>query len=348
VPRVGGIDPGTLSLDCCRLDDGRLVAEGSWPTAQLIADPAPLVELLLRDGPLDLVAGPSGYGLPLRRAAEVSDEEFRLAFLMPPGESGGIGGLRALTRRLTAAGIPLMFTPGVVHLDTVPPHRKLNRIDLGTADKLAAAALAIAEQAERRARAPEQVSLILLELGGAFTAGLAVEGGRIVDGVGGTSGPIGWRAAGALDGEVAFLAGQVSKSLLFQGGVETIGRDPELRGIALDAFVEGVARLARALRSAAPGADEILLSGRLAADPALVARIAESIGDGAVRQLEGFAVTAKHGAQGAAVLADGLAGGRYRGLVERLGIREAHGTVLDHLHVISSTDARRRLGLTDG
>jgi predicted butyrate kinase (DUF1464 family) len=349
VPRVGGIDPGTLSLDCCRLDDGRLVAEGSWPTAQLIADPAPLVELLLRDGPLDLVAGPSGYGLPLCRADEVSDEGFRLAFLLPPGESGGIGGLRALTRRLAAAGIPLVFTPGVVHLDTVPPHRKLNRIDLGTADKLAAAALAIAEQSERRARAPEQVSLILLELGGAFTAGLAVEGGRIVDGVGGTSGPIGWRAAGALDGEVAFLAGQVSKPLLFQGGVETIGRDrPELRAMALDAFVEGVARLARQLRGAAPGADEIVLSGRLVADPALVARIAESIGDGAVRRLEGFAATAKQGAQGAAVLADGLAGGRYRGLVERLGIREAHGTVLDHLHVISSTDARRRLGLTDG
>lgn len=348
--RVAGIDPGTLSLDCCRLVDGRLAAEGSWPTAELVEDPTPLLELLLGDGPLDLVAGPSGYGLPLRRAGEVSDEEFRLAFLMPPGGPGGIGGLRALTRRLVAADLPLVFTPGVVHLGTVPPHRKLNRVDLGTADKLAAAALAIAEQAEGRMQSPEQVSLVLLELGGAFTAGIAVERGQVVDGVGGTSGPIGWRAAGALDGEVAFLAGQVSKSLLFEGGVETIARHrPELRATAVAAFVEGAARLARQLRSAAPGADEILLSGRLADDPALVARIAEEIGGGVtVRRLEGYAVHAKQGAQGAALLADGLAGGRYRGLVERLGIREAHGTVLDHLHVISSTDARRRLGLADG
>jgi predicted butyrate kinase (DUF1464 family) len=349
VPRVGGIDPGTLSLDCVRLDDGRLVSEGSWPTAELVADPAPLLDLLLEGGPPDLVVGPSGYGLPLRRADQVSDEEFGLAFLAPPGESGGIGGLRSLTRRLVAAGIPLVFTPGVIHLRTVPAHRKLNRVDLGTADKLAAAALAIAEQCRRRGRAPEDVSLVLLELGGAFTAGMAVERGRIVDGVGGTSGPIGWRAAGAMDGEVAFLAGSVAKSLLFQGGVETIGRHrPDLRAAAVDAFVEGAARLAHHLRLAAPSADEVVVSGRLADDGALLGRIAAGIGHGTVvRRLEGYAGGTKHGAQGAALLADGLAGGSHRDLIARLGIREANGTVLDHLHVIASDDARRRLGLAD-
>ena len=58
---------------------------------------------------------------------------------------------------------------------------------------------------------------ILLELGGAFTAAIAVEGGRIVDGIGGSSGPLGLRAAGALDGEVAFLAG-CPKRMIFDGG----------------------------------------------------------------------------------------------------------------------------------
>jgi predicted butyrate kinase (DUF1464 family) len=349
VVRVAGIDPGTLSLDCCRLDDGRLVAEGSWSTADLAAEPAPLLELLLRDGPLDLVVGPSGYGLPLRRAAEVSDEEFRLAFLAPPGEAGGIGGLRGLTRHLVAAGVPLVFTPGVVHLGSVPVHRKLNRVDLGTADKVAAAALAIADQGRRLGRPPEAVSLVLLELGGAFTAGVAVERGQIVAGVGGTSGPIGWRASGALDGEVAFLAGTIAKSRLFEGGVETILRArPELRATAVDAFVEGAAGMAWQLGRAAPEADEIMVSGRLADDAALLARVTDAIGgSAAVRRLDGFSATVKQGAQGAAVLADGLAGGAHRRLVERLGIREANGTVLDHLHVISSAAARRRLGLPD-
>ena len=214
-----------------------------------------------------LVVGPSGYGLPLRTARDVTDDELRLAFLASEGERGGIGGLRALTRHLEAAGIPLVFIPGVIHLSSVPAHRKLNRVDLGTADKVCAAALAIADQAGRRGVAAETVSLILLELGGAFTAGLAVSRGRIVDGVGGTSGPIGWRASGALDAEVAYLAGEVSKATLFQGGVATVVRDdPALEPVALLAYVEGAARAVRQLLSAAPEAEEILLSGRMAAD----------------------------------------------------------------------------------
>ena len=42
------------------------------------------------------------------------------------------------------------------------------------------------------------------------------------DGIGGSSGPIGWQAAGALDGEVACLAGEYTKTMLFHGGVTTI------------------------------------------------------------------------------------------------------------------------------
>jgi predicted butyrate kinase (DUF1464 family) len=61
--------------------------------------------------------------------------------------------------------------------------------------------------------------------------------------------------------------------------------------------------------------------------------------------LTGFAATAKQGAQGAALIADGLAGGAQRPLVDRLRIREARGTVLDHLIFVSPTVARRRLGI---
>jgi predicted butyrate kinase (DUF1464 family) len=65
-----------------------------------------------------------------------------------------------------------------------------------------------------------------------------------------------------------------------------------------------------------------------------------------VQVLSGFAAVAKHAAQGAALVADGLVGGRSSPLVDSLGIREAHGTILDHLFVISPADARARLGIT--
>jgi predicted butyrate kinase (DUF1464 family) len=350
VPRVAGIDPGTLSLDLCGLEDGRLVLDASWPTPELLADPAPLLEALRGAGPLDLVVGPSGYGLPLRSAREVTEEDFRLAFLAPPGASGGIGGLRSLARRLSAERVPLVFTPGVIHLPSVPAHRKLNRVDLGTADKVCAAALAIAAQVGPRGVPPEQVSLVLLELGGAFTAGLAVSGGRIVDGIGGTSGPLGWRAAGALDGEVAFLAGEVTKATVFQGGVATIVEDDAaLESLALEAYVEGAVRAARQLLSAAPEASEIVLSGRMATSEPVRAALLPALATlGQVRPLQGFATRVKQAAQGAAVIADGLMGGPHRAVIERLGIAEARGTVLDHLHVISPAAARDRLGLGDG
>ncbi len=351
MPRVVGIDAGTVSLDVCGLVDGRLSLDLTWPTAEALAEPDGFIAELRRQGEPELVVGPSGYGLPLRPGRGITDEELRLAFLAGPDERGGIGGLRRLARRLAESDLPVVFVPGVVHLDTVPQHRKLNRVDMGTADKVCATALAIEDRRERTGGPLHEVSLILLELGGAFTAAVAVERGQIVDGLGGTSGPLGWQAAGALDGEVAFLAGRVDKGMLFRGGAETVARGgPEARELAVRAYVEGAVKAVAQLRVSAPGADEVVVSGRGAADAALLGRIQRALsGTTTVRRLEGFARVAKQGAQGAALLADGLAGGRHEALATRLRIREAHGTVLDHLHVITAAAARRRLSLeSDG
>src|SRR2546425_11596560 len=94
MPRVIGIDPGTVSIDLCGLDDGHLFLDRSWPTAEALADPAPFVAELEAAGPLDLVVGPSGYGLPITRVQDITEEALRLAFLAAPGETGGIGGGR--------------------------------------------------------------------------------------------------------------------------------------------------------------------------------------------------------------------------------------------------------------
>src|SRR2546425_6195948 len=191
MPRVIGIDPGTVSIDLCGLDIGRLFLDRSWPTAEALADPARFVVELDAAGPLDLVVGPSGYGLPLTRVQDATEEDLRLAFLAAPGETGGIGGLRDVVRALARSALPVVLTPGVLHLPTVPAHRKVNRVDMGTAEKVCAVALAVSEQARRVGSPLSQGSFVLVQLGGAFTAAVAGAAGRVVDGGGGAAGPLG-------------------------------------------------------------------------------------------------------------------------------------------------------------
>lgn len=363
VPRVIGIDPGTVSIDLCGLHDGRVFLEQSFPTGHALAHPARLVALLESLQPLDVIAGPSGYGLPMTHARDLTDTDVRLAYLADDGDGGGIGGLRSLARALAASELPVVFTPGVVHLDSVPAHRKVNRVDMGTADKVCAAALAVREQARWHDCDVRDVSLILLEMGGAFSAALAVEHGQIVDGLGGTSGPIGIAAPGALDGEVAFLAGTVTKRMLFGGGAAAVAGEVDAtaeaiaaldtpRGrVAWAAYIESAVKAVAMLLVSAPTAREVVLSGRMArmahVRDDLTRRLAVVTPGIAVHVLRGFSACAKQGAQGAALIADGLAGGAEAALVEAMGLASASGTVLDHLVVIAPAAARRRIGIVD-
>jgi len=362
VPRVIGIDPGTVSIDVCGLDDGRLFLDESYPTREALADASQFVARLESRAPLDLVAGPSGYGLPLRRARELTDADLRLAYLAADGDGGGIGGLRSLARALAASELPVVFTPGVVHLGTVPVHRKVNRVDMGTADKVCATALAVRDFATRRGCDVADVSLIHLELGGAFSAAIAVERGQITDGLGGSSGPIGIQSPGALDGEVAYLAGTVTKGMLFEGGADTLaGGDREAvdwlaapstgpEKAAWFAYMEGAIKAVVTLLVSAPSAIEVVISGRVAmldrVRNELARRLTTVAPKLAVHRLTGFAKNAKQGAQGAALIANGLAGGQEADLVSRLGIQRASGTVLDHIVLFPVTTAYDRLGIT--
>src|SRR3954451_7207232 len=332
MPRVAGVDPGTISFDLCVLDDGSPVVERTFASAEL--DPGELIAALEAHGPYDLVYGPSGYGLPLLRADAVGERELAEMVLQRRGEGprklghasslrehreeGGVRGMRRLLRALVATDLPVIFGPGAIHLPTVPSYRKYNRIDIGTADKVCAAAWAIADQAERRGVPYEETSLILLELGGAFSAALAVSGGQIVDGLGGSSGPIGARAAGALDGEVAYLLGPaLTKQTLFSGGT-----DEEA------ALVGGGAKAARSLTVSIPEPYEIVASGRQTARAEVMAALGEVV------TLPAGAASAA--ARGGALLADGLAGGTYAPLVETMRLRESGGSALDHLRVAGS------------
>jgi len=366
MPRVVGIDPGTVSFDICGLEDGRLFLDKSIPSTDIAANPQLLVDRLLAAGAVDLIAGPSGYGLPLIRIEDVGEPELAMVILVRQEERERIavlGGLRRLILLMQEARLPVVFTPGVIHLPTVPRHRKANRVDMGTADKLACCVLAIASQSRHIGIPFEQTSFVLLELGGAYTAVMAVEGGRVVDGLGGTTGGPGFYSLGVMDGELAYLLDGFSKETLFSGGAADIAgrRDLSPEAFARDAVsnaslrdaweavLEGVVKSVAAEMTVVPRVREILLSGRLCRTQQVREELTRRLSRFApVRRVDGIAQVAKEAAQGSAIIADGLAGGVYAPLVETMNLRGAAGTVFDYLFVQGAQQVRTRYGLPTG
>lgn len=329
---VAGCDPGTSSLDILTLLDGRIHDQVRFPAEALAADPDQPVAWLRERGPFDLIAGPSGYGAPLIRAADCTTVDRDLMTLVRADERGrrqGVSGFSSLLESLCRSGLPMIFLPGVIHLPTIPAHRKLNRIDLGTSDKLCVAALALERWRVGTGAEPARASFAVVELGSAFAAILIVDQGRIVDGLGGTSGPMGWRSGGAWDGELAYLLSPLTKEDLFRGGVMD-GPDPSGMRVA---FRERLLQAIGGLQAVTPVA-EIYLSGRLVeTEPELRDEV---IGDlsrqGQVSLLPSWdGVWVKAAAQGSALLADGLAGGSFGWVVESLQLRGASGSVWDQV-----------------
>jgi predicted butyrate kinase (DUF1464 family) len=329
VLRVVGTDPGTSSLDLLLLVDGKVSDQARVLPGQLRDDPDAIRRVLEPWSPLDLIVGPSGYGVPLIAGNELTEEHLDLMALVRPDERGGdlgVLGFRSFVRAIVATGHPSVFLPGLIHLPSVPGHRKVNTIDLGTPDKLCVAALALRFDGDERGGSFEHASFAVVEIGSAFSALLVMERGALVDASAGTRGPIGLRSGGAWDGEVACWRSPLSKADLFRGGLSDI---PEsLR----EAFRESLIKHIAALRAITPF-ERLYLSGAGLDRPEIRAIALSALAQfGETRLLPALAgATVKHAAQGAALLADGLAGGSNADLVDSLRLREARGTVLNWL-----------------
>ncbi|MEJ2745462.1 MAG: DUF1464 family protein, partial [bacterium] len=221
--RVIGVDPGTKSFDVCGLEDGRVGLDLSYSAETVACRPEEIVGEIEKFHP-DLVVGPSGMGLPPKRVKEMTDaDRFELSIERAGDvhEIGVLQGLRKMVGMLGESGMDVRFIPGIIHLPTVPAFRKVNKIDMGTADKMAIATLSVSVDAEREGLSGyDGVNLVLVEIGFGYNAAAAVRGGKIVDGLGGTifPGPA-FVNMGAMDGEVAYLMGGFSKTVLFGGGV---------------------------------------------------------------------------------------------------------------------------------
>ncbi len=350
--RVIGVDPGTKSLDICGLKDGKVELDISYPSEIVASSPETIVEAIVKFQP-NLMIGPSGMGLALKHITELDEQDKFELTIERPDDRGRIPvlvGLQKMVSLLLEKKLNVYFIPGVIHLPTVPKCRKVNKIDLGTADKMAIGVLGVYSEAKRKNISYSKVNFVLLEIGFGYNACLAVEGGKIVDGLGGTifPGP-GFLNSGVMDGEVAYLLNGFPKELLFSGGVSFISSGKVIspdefvnkvnKGdvkakLALDAFLDGIIR-ACACELTATKSDTVILSGRLTRVPQLNKLIAEAIRnkfDLEVTNLVGFAA-AKEAAQGSALIADGLAGGRFQPLIEHMEIKKSSGRLLDNVFI---------------
>ena len=358
--RVIGIDPGTKSFDFCGLDDGKLFMDTSIPSEDILEEPKLVIELLKSAEPLNLIVGPSGYGLPLTHIREIDDKKlFLMTLIKPNSRKGATLGLRGVLSVMKEENFNIYFIPGVIHMTTVPNYRKVNKIDMGTADKLCCAVLGVFDQSRHYNIDYDDVSFMIVEIGYGYNAIIGVEKGQIVDGIGGTTGSIGFLSLGAMDGELAYLLNKIDKNTLRQGGAAYITGDERITpeelsmrihdeqyNLAWEAFMGGIEKGIAQMRISVKEPREILLSGRLCRVRKIYDEVSKRLSYlGKVRRVEGFAEVAKEAAQGAALLANGLADGEYKELVDTMRIKEAKGTVLDHIYLKGIDEIRANYGL---
>ncbi|MDI6886796.1 MAG: DUF1464 family protein, partial [archaeon] len=286
-----------------------------------------------------------------------------------------IVGLRELMFLMKKSSLNIWFSPGVIHLPTVPEHRKINKIDMGTADKVFTAVSGIKDQAERYNIDYSRTSFIILEIGFGYTAALGVVKGKIVDGVGGTMGGVGYMGMGAMDGELAYALANTlsdfSKMMLFKGGAVSIsqidhhkvsieefislargseqspyracgvvGQSPTVK-LAYSAMLESIIKDTYLLLSSVRRPKELLLSGRFARIDPFVQDVTSILQDhlgelginAEIRTLKRTGGTVKEAAEGAAIIANGIAGGKYESLIENMELRKSSGGVFSHIYL---------------
>ncbi len=369
--RVVGIDPGTASFDLVLLDDGFIVDEKSIPTPDIARDPQILVEAVSEFDKVDAIAGPSGYGVPVtwnkgivdprRFAVEVlllSTEE-QLAQGMATGEIGIMvyQALALAVEEFWKAKLPVVYIPSIVLLPTVPFYRKLGRLDMGTADKMALTLLGIHTYSRDKGVDPRETEFIVVEMGYGYNAVMVVKKGVIVDGLGGTVCCKGFLTHGPMDLEHVVLGGEWGRSDVFYGGVATVastedpvaawkewsrGKEPAYS--IIESMLEELSRVVHGM-AAIHKVNTVLLSGRLSRVNEIRTSVLDKIANLNVEPLgllDGAKIS-KEAAQGYALVADGLMGGRYSHIAYMNRLSEAKGTVMDFAVHPRLVEAKKRI-----
>ncbi|MFW9882483.1 MAG: DUF1464 family protein, partial [Candidatus Thorarchaeota archaeon] len=338
-------------LDFFVLEDNKTILDTSLPTKELINDPQKAITIIKSVKNIDLMVAPSGFGLPLKNVHELTEQDIFFTLLkFDQKEKNKLIGLGEVLRLIKAQNIPGIIVPGVKHLPTVPKYRKINKIDMGTADKICTAVTGIRDQMESFDITPQETNFILVEIGYGFTAVLAIENGQIIDGIGGSN-IMGFRACGSLDGELAYLIKNIHKRNIYKGGVAYISgysdlslkeitllaKKDEQTKLALKAYLSSVKKAVFGISSSYSNKNkikEILLAGRGANLAYFREKMINGLRDVAsVRVMKSFSQIAKRAAQGASFIANGILGGRFEPIIANLKIKEASGSILDDIFI---------------
>jgi predicted butyrate kinase (DUF1464 family) len=261
---------------------------------------------------------PSGLGIPVTRAGDLLDQDIAEMTdgLAPDQAERIVAVLVEARRRLPRA----LCIPAVKQLPTIPVHRKLGRPGLGGADAVCLAAWAL--YCRRHAGAERDAAdFLLLHRNPTGRTILAVQGGRIVDGIDAQAPglhPPGPTAPGGP------LRSSQERPIIFRTRDPLTARDAEQRlpGCRQQAQDEALCKEVLGL-AAVHGLNEVLLLGD---ESAALRRTLE------IRVRPTFApdvAVGQEAALGAALIAAGLTGGPTAGLVDRLGIREARERASD-------------------
>jgi len=270
------------------------------------------VDDLLSLHPATPVVLPSGFGVPLTRVAEIMDQDiFEMTLERRWQRTDTLGRFLAEARR---RALRAFCIPAAKLLPSVPPHRKLNRVDLGTSDALCAAAWAI-HCLGAAGRSHNACDFVLLHTRPSTRSLLVIQAGQIVDGVGTTSGLL-------EPGQ-----GELLNPLASQPGHDrTTRRAAEASGCAAGysqtTLCEGLQKELFGLLGFHKLSQVILTGVRRA-------EISQTLKERLPLVPLPAPADGYEPALGAAVIAAGLTGGPTANLVERLGLREARERVLD-------------------
>ena len=349
--RVLGIDPGSKSWDFFALTGNEVILDTSITSKELIQEPQKAIDIIRSLENLDLMVAPSGFGLPLKDVKDLTEKDIFFTLLKFKREDQKkLLGLGEILRLIKAEPIKAVIVPGVKHLPTVPNYRKINKVDMGTADKLCTVVVGIRDQLETYQIKPEESNFIMVEIGYGFTAVLAIENGQVIDGIGGSN-IMGFRAGGSLDGELAYLIKNIHKENIYKGGVASIAgfsdlslkeitflaeKDEQVK-MALKAYISSVKKAVFGISSSFSKKHkikEVLLAGRGADLRYINDRFKKGLIDIApVRIMKTYSQIAKRAAQGATFIANGLLEGRFKEIINNLKIKEASGSILDNIFI---------------